>query len=221
VRREIGSTSVDFATLLARTDRWGFCALQPRSFFNVPISKHALVFRAADLRRRRGGRRARFVLGFLYDAVLVGAVAAERPGGRGPPLLWRIALGGPRGTFGLLRSRGTPDLAVHATLPGATYEGKTLQIRGVDPEGRVVWNYPHLQNGESFDAVLPVFGSAAARKHVTGTYSFSLLAPDRTVVAEGKASFTSSRDAARDAGGAPHALWSPAFGERVATAGGE
>ena len=94
----------------------------------------------------------------------------------------------------------TPDLALHAALPDAKYEGKTLQIRGVDPQGGVVWSYAHLQKGGAFDAVLPVFGSTAARKHVTGKYTFEVVAPDHTVVAEGGATFTSARGAPRDAG---------------------
>lgn len=98
----------------------------------------------------------------------------------------------------------TPDLALHAALPDSKYEGKTLQIRGVDPQGGVVWSYAHLQKGSAFDAVLPVFGSAAARKHTTGPYTFEVLAPDHTVVAAGGATFTSSRSGGslRDAGGA-------------------
>jgi hypothetical protein len=96
----------------------------------------------------------------------------------------------------------TPDLALHAALPDAKYEGKTLQIRGVDPQGGVGWSYPHLQKGGAFDAILPVFGSAAARKHTTGRYTFEVVAPDHTVVAAGGATFTSSRGAPPDAGGA-------------------
>jgi hypothetical protein len=108
-----------------------------------------------------------------------------------------------------------PDLAVHATLADATYEGKTLQIRGTDPQGAVVWSYPHLQKGASFDAVLPVFGSTAARKHVTGAYSFELTAPDRTVLARGKATFTAARDAARDAGALSSAVGPSARADEV------
>ncbi len=94
----------------------------------------------------------------------------------------------------------TPDLALHAALPAGKYDGKTLQIRGVDPEGNVVWSYPHLQKGAAFDAVLPVFGSPAARKHVTGRYSFEVTAPDRSVVAAGSARFSSTRGGGVDGG---------------------
>jgi hypothetical protein len=87
----------------------------------------------------------------------------------------------------------TPDLALHADLRDASYDGKTLLIRGTDPQGQVLWSYPHVQRGASFDAVLPVFGSAAARKHIVGTYAFEVLAPDRTVLAAGSASFRSTR----------------------------
>lgn len=89
----------------------------------------------------------------------------------------------------------TPDLVLHATLRDAKYDGKTLLIRGTDPQGAVIWSYPHMQKGTgtAFDAVLPVFGSPAARKHMTGRYSFEVLAPDRTVIAAASASFTSTR----------------------------
>jgi hypothetical protein len=104
----------------------------------------------------------------------------------------------------------TPDLALHATLRDSTYEGKTLLIRGLDPHGAVVWSYPHLQKGGSFDAILPVFGSPAARKHTTGSYSFEVLAPDHAVVAAGSATFISSRGSTGDAGGALYRAGSPA-----------
>jgi hypothetical protein len=96
----------------------------------------------------------------------------------------------------------TPDLVLHATLRDGSYEGKTLSIHGEDPRGSIVWSYPHVQKGASFDAVLPVFGSRAAREHLTGPYSFEVLAPDGAVIAAGKAAFRSARTSIGDAGGA-------------------
>lgn len=103
---------------------------------------------------------------------------------------------------------GTPDLALHATLRDSAYEGKTLQIRGTDPQGAVVWSYPHVQKGASFDAVLPVFGSAAARKHVVGTYSFQVSAPGGGVVAAGTATLVSARGQ-KDSGAALYRVTPP------------
>ena len=98
----------------------------------------------------------------------------------------------------------TPDLVLHAALADQKYEGQVLRVLGTDAQGGVVWNYPHVQKGASVDVVLPVFGSPAARKHATGLYVFEVVAPDRTVVARGTATFTSTRGEARDAGGAFH-----------------
>lgn len=84
----------------------------------------------------------------------------------------------------------TPDLVLHAILPGGEEDGKTLVIRGLDPQGDVVWSYPHLQRGTSFDAVIPIFGSAAARKHLAGRFRFEVTAPGGAVIAEGEATLT-------------------------------
>jgi len=92
----------------------------------------------------------------------------------------------------------TPNLLLHASLEGAQYDGQVLQIEGTDSGGAVVWRYTHLQKGASFDAVLPVFGSEVARKHKTGAYSFTVVAPDRAVVPRGAATVTKTK-------GAPHA----------------
>jgi hypothetical protein len=140
-----------------------------------------------------------------------GELASEIDGQRSPA---HLSLGATQaqardGHASTFTFESTPDLVLHTTLSDSTWEGQTLQIRGTDPEGTVVWSYPHLQRGTSFDAVLPVFGSAAARKRLAGSYSFDVVAPDRTVVAAGSAQFTSSRRALRDAGGAFHEGSSP------------
>jgi hypothetical protein len=144
-------------------------------------------------------------------AVLLGVTGCTHPGAsRGedesadsPP---RLLLGATKGealdggasSFAL---ESTPDLVLHATLRDATYEGKTLLVRGSDPTGAVVWSYPHVQRGTDFDAVLPVFGSAPGRKHITGAYSFQVLAPDRSVVAAATAVFRSASAVAAAQGG--------------------
>jgi hypothetical protein len=177
-------------------------------------------------RSRGGARHARWLLPL---GILAGLAGCTRSSGAGAPAVEqespdspvRLALGATasealegRTTSFVLES--TPDLVLHATLRTATYEGKTLQIRGRDPQGAVVWSYPHVQTGTSFDAVLPVFGSTVARKHLAGAYSFEVLAPDRTVVAAGTASFTSTRGGAREGktGSLPATL-----GEAVAVVG--
>jgi hypothetical protein len=100
------------------------------------------------------------------------------------------ALQGGTSTFVL---ESTPDLVLHADLPASVYENASLLIQGRNPQGAVVWSYPHLQKGDSFDAVLPVFGSPVARNHAVGTYSIQVLAPGGVVVANGGATFTSTR----------------------------
>jgi hypothetical protein len=127
-----------------------------------------------------------------------GCKASGSSGGAENPESIHLALGATqtearRGGTSSFVLENTPDLALHAELPVAKYDGKTLLIRGTDPAGAGVWSYPHVQKGPSFDAVLPVFGSSAARKHVTGTYSFQVLAPDRSVIASAAASFRSAR----------------------------
>ncbi|HEY2517492.1 MAG TPA: hypothetical protein VGI39_41750 [Polyangiaceae bacterium] len=102
------------------------------------------------------------------------------------------ALAGRTTSFAL---ESTPDLVLHGQLTTAKYEGQTLLVRGTAPNGEVFWSYPHVAKGTAFDAVLPVFGSGAARKHLTGTYNFQVLAPDQTALASGKATFTSNRTA--------------------------
>lgn len=98
------------------------------------------------------------------------------------------ALEGKTSSFSLT---ATPDLVLHAELSSAAYEGKTMVLRGVDPQGRLAWSYPHLQTGRSFDAVIPVFGSRAARSHAAGVYKFQVTAPDGALAAQGKVTFTS------------------------------
>ena len=100
------------------------------------------------------------------------------------------ALQGGTPTFVL---ESTPDLVLHADLPASVYENASLLIQGTNPGGAVVWSYPHLQKGSSFDAVLPVFGSRVAREHVAGAYSIQVLGPGRVVVESGVATFTSTR----------------------------
>jgi hypothetical protein len=95
----------------------------------------------------------------------------------------------------------TPDLALHASLRGDEYAGKTLLVRGYDPKGELVWSYPHVQRGAAFDMVLPVFGSSAARKHLAGQYRFEVSGAG-TIVAAGEVTFT-SQSGATYSGGAP------------------
>jgi hypothetical protein len=116
------------------------------------------------------------------------------------------ALAGRTSSFVL---ESTPDLVLHADLRDATYDGKTLLIQGRSPDGAFVWRYPHLQKGTSFDAVLPVFGSPAARNHLAGAYAFEVTAPDRTVIAAGSARFASTRESV-GGGGASNRAPSPA-----------
>jgi hypothetical protein len=98
------------------------------------------------------------------------------------------ALAGGTSSFVL---EATPDLALHAALPATQYAGQRLTVRGLDPEGHTVWNYPHLY-ASSFDVILPVFGSEAGRKRISGTYTFEVTAPDGAVLAKGQATLTSS-----------------------------
>jgi hypothetical protein len=99
------------------------------------------------------------------------------------------ALDGRTSSFAL---SATPDLVLHATCDDDKYDGKTLLVKGVDPRGQVAWSYPHLQKGRSCDAILPVFGSPAARARTTGLFRFTVAAPDHTIVAEGEATLTST-----------------------------
>jgi hypothetical protein len=174
--------------------------------------------------RNRGYESARSLLLFAALALAVVSTGCKARGASGATELpegVRLVLGATpveaqnagRSSFVL---ENTPDLALHAELPPAKYDGKTLLIRGTDPGGSVVWNYPHIQNGPSFDAVLPVFGSSAARRHVTGTYSFQVLAPDRSVIAAATASF---RSAQGDGGAASNAV-NPAVNAMAAARGG-
>jgi hypothetical protein len=88
-----------------------------------------------------------------------------------------------------------PDLVLHAQLLTTKYEGQTLLLRGKAPSGEIVWSYPQLVKGTSFDAVIPVFGSPAARKHITGLYTFQLTAPDQSLLASGTVTLTSDTTA--------------------------
>jgi hypothetical protein len=103
------------------------------------------------------------------------------------------ALAGQTSSFVL---SATPDLVLHAPLASGEHDGETLLVRGLDPQGELAWSYPHLQKGEAFDAVLPVFGSRAAHEHTTGRFTFQVTAPNGAVVAEGQATFTSAAVAA-------------------------
>jgi len=85
----------------------------------------------------------------------------------------------------------TPDLVLHAELPGAKYEGQTLLVRGTAPGGLVAWSFPHVQRGRSIDVVLRVLGSAAAQRHLGGVYAVRVTAPDGAVLAEGAATLAS------------------------------
>jgi hypothetical protein len=98
-----------------------------------------------------------------------------------------------RGDVSTFAFESTPDLALHADLPKPLEQGTQVLIQGTDPLGVVVWSYPHVQRGASFDAVLPVFGSAAARNHAPGEYLIQVLGPGHAVVASGVATFTSTR----------------------------
>ena len=71
----------------------------------------------------------------------------------------------------------TPDLVLHATLPTDSYEGQTLTIRGESPGSVVVWAHPRIQKGRSLDVALRVVGLTAARRHLTGRYTFDVTAP--------------------------------------------
>jgi hypothetical protein len=122
------------------------------------------------------------------------SVETESPGSAARLLLGATPAEARAGRAGSFVFENTPDLVLHAELRDGSYEGKTLLIQGRDPSGKIVWQYPHLQKGTSFDAVLPVFGSPAARNHVTGPYTFEVMGPDRTIVAAGSARFGSTRD---------------------------